>query len=101
MTHSPPNKCGDIAGTSCDSNDLDGPVHGSINDKVRANGPEQHRIFRQIFAGVSYAGRTAERFKRVEQLAYPPVGGVNVIRGDVAPDLIKIAVGIDAEDITC
>jgi len=31
--------------------------------------------------------------------AYPPVGGVNIILGDVIPDAIQVAVGILAQDM--
>ena len=33
--------------------------------------------------------------------AYPPVGGVNIILGDVIPDAIQVAVGILAQDMYC
>jgi hypothetical protein len=43
---------------------------------------------------MSYAGRVTNGIRRIEQLAYPSVGGVNIIRGDIVPYDIEIAVGI-------
>jgi hypothetical protein len=43
-----------------------------------------------IVALVPYVGRLPEGFKRIEQLFDPSVGGVNVICGDVLPDMVQI-----------
>jgi len=34
-----------------------------------------------------------------KSLAYPLVGGVNIILGDIVPDAIQVPVGIIAQDI--
>ena len=49
---------------------------------------------------MAYARRVANGVKRVEQFGYPPVGGVDIILGDIVPDAIQVAVGIPTEDIT-
>jgi hypothetical protein len=38
----------------------------------------------------------AEGFKRIEQLSDPAIGGVEVIGGDVFPNLVQIQIRIGA-----
>ena len=49
---------------------------------------------------MAYVGRVANGVKRIEQFAYPPVGGVNIVRGDIVPYAIQVAVGFLSQDIT-
>jgi len=45
------------------------------------------------------AGRIANGVERIEQPVYPMVGGINIILGDIVPDVIQVAVGILAQNI--
>src|ERR1017187_515838 len=78
---------------------LYGPRCGAIDDEVSAHRPEQNRVSGQVLALMAYARRVANGVKRIEQPAYPLVGGVNVILGDIVPDVIQIPVGIFAQNI--
>jgi hypothetical protein len=49
---------------------------------------ESNRVGCQVFAPVSHAGSLSERFKRTEQFFAPAVGGVDIVRGDVLPDIV-------------
>jgi hypothetical protein len=39
-----------------------------------------------------------EGFKRIKQLSDPAIGGVDVVRGDVFPNLVEIELGSGTED---
>ena len=45
----------------------------------RHHWPEQNLVSRQVLSLMAYAGRVANGVKRIEQLAYPPVGSGNII----------------------
>jgi hypothetical protein len=49
---------------------------------------------------VAQARCLPEGFERIEQLSDPAIGGVEVVRGDVLPNLVEIEVRIGAEDVT-
>jgi hypothetical protein len=59
-----------------------------INDEVCADWPEQHRVRSQVFAPVPHSGSSSESLKCVEQLLDPTVGSVDIVRGDVLPDIV-------------
>jgi hypothetical protein len=48
---------------------------------------------------MAYARRAANSVERIEQPAYPLVGGINIISGDKVPYAIQVAVGILAQNI--
>jgi hypothetical protein len=48
---------------------------------------------------MAHTGRVANGVERLEQPAYPLVGGVNIILGDIVPNAIQVAVGILAQNI--
>ena len=78
-----------------DGNYRDGLLRrDAIDDHISANGPEQHWIIRQIIACVSHARHAPEGVERIEELADPTIGGVNVIGGDVFPNFVKIEICI-------
>jgi len=91
---------GNIACALRHGHNLYGQGCGAIDYEVSANRPEQNRVSGQVLALMAYAGRVTNGVKRIEQLAYPPVGSVNIVRGNIVPYVIQIAVGILAQDIT-
>jgi hypothetical protein len=76
---------GNIARALRRGHNLYGPGCGAIDYEVSAKRPEQNRVRGQVLALMAYARRVTNGVKRIEQLAYPPVGGVNIIRGDIVP----------------
>src|SRR6266536_78396 len=90
---------GNIACTLGHGHNFNGPGCSTIDYEVSAHRPEQNRVGGQVLAVMAYAGRVADGVKRIEQLAYPLVGGVNIILGDIVPNVIQVAVGILAQNI--
>src|SRR5271169_6254557 len=90
---------GNVAGALRHGHYLDGAAVGPVDDEVSTDRPEQHRMRGEVFALVTHAWGFPESFKSIEELAYPAVGGVDVIPGDVFPDIIKVKVGIGAKDV--
>jgi hypothetical protein len=99
VANSAAQECGNIAGALSHRNDLRGVAFGAVNDEVRADGPEQNREPRKVFAPVPHAGSAPEGFKRIEQFADPSVGGVDTVRSNVLPDIVQIEARIYAEDV--
>ena len=95
----PVQKCGNVARALRDGHYLDGAALGPINNDVSIDRPEQHRIPGEIFALMAHAWGLPESFESVEEFAYPAVGGVDVVPGDVFPDIIQVKVSIGAKDV--
>ena len=91
-TNSAAQECGYVAGALRHRNDLYWSSFGEVNHEVRTYRPEQNRVQGQVFAPVTDARSTTERFKCVEQISDPAVGSVDTIRSDVLPDIVKIEV---------
>src|ERR1019366_2020583 len=90
---------GDIGRILRDGNTFNGAVFGAVDDQVRANRPEQHRISGEVLAFMAYTRCACEGFERIKQLSGPAVGRVDVVGGDVFPYFIEVEIGIDAENI--
>ena len=54
-------------------NDFNRRENGAINDQVRTDRKEQHRIVGEALPFVTDARRAPDGLKRIEKLAYPPV----------------------------
>jgi len=83
-------KHGNIAGASGHGDYFNGTAFGAVNDEVRGHGPEANRVRGKVFPCVAHAGSLREGLESVEELAYPAVGGLNVVPGDVFPDVVEV-----------
>ena len=54
----------------------------------------------KVRARMPNAGALAQGLEGIKDFCYPPVGRVDVVLGDVFPDLLQVTVGIDAKNIT-
>lgn len=67
----------------------DGTAFGTVDDEVGAHRPEQNPTVGEVLAPVAHARRFPKGLKCIEQLSDPPIGGVDVIRRDIFPNLVE------------
>ena len=89
----------DVAGAARHRHDFDRQTLGSVDDQIRANGPEPNRIPGEVLASVTHSRSSPQRLEGIEESPYPAVGGVDVVRGDVFPDVVKVQLRFGAENV--
>lgn len=82
-----------ISGAVEDSDDLEGLGLRPVNDEVGTHWPEQVGFCRQILTVVSGIGRHGKPVAGVLDLSNHPIGSVDVVTGNVFPDLVQILSG--------
>jgi hypothetical protein len=80
-------KRGNIPRTLGHSHNFDELVLDAIENQVRAYRPEKDRVFSEVFSLVPHRRGSCKRSEGVKEFANPSVGGVDVVVGDVFPNL--------------
>jgi hypothetical protein len=84
---------GDVTSTLRYGYYLNRQPDGPIDDKISAYREEEYRMVSKVFALVTDTRCTPDSLKRIEQFSYPAISGVDVVFGDVLPDVFQIQVG--------
>jgi hypothetical protein len=80
------------------SHDFNLPAMFAIDDKVGGYGPKQDFVIGEVLACMAHSGIASQSLERVKELVNPAIRRVNIVLGDVLPNLIEIEIGAFAED---
>lgn len=71
----------------------------AVENQICGYRPEKDGIVGQVFPGMTESGCASNGFKRFEEFSDPAICGVDVVLSDEFPNLVKVPLRINAQDI--